>query len=101
MASGFKIKFTDYFEKQWLDYDSKTRETVTGKIRLLKTNPFRYPTHEGYRRVHKIKLNLEGKYQRLMYAVFMPDNQTITILGVFPRKTDYKDFERIFAELKK
>lgn len=31
----------------------------------------------------------------------MPDKEHITILGIFDRKADYKDFERIFDDLKK
>ncbi|MFH1055595.1 MAG: hypothetical protein V1744_05835 [Candidatus Altiarchaeota archaeon] len=101
MALNFSLKFTTYFERQWLGYGEDTRGLITEKLIILKQNPFRYPTHTGFHRVHKIKLTLEGKYQRLMYAVFMPDNQTITVLGVFDRSKEYKDFERIFAELRK
>jgi hypothetical protein len=36
-----------------------------------------------------------------MYAVFMPDSEHVTILGVFGRKAGYKDFEKIFKDLKK
>ena len=35
-----------------------------------------------------------------MYAVFMPDSEHITVLGMFDRGAGYKDFERIFKDLK-
>jgi len=101
MALRFELKYTRYFESQWIDYKEGDRERIREKLHLLKENPFHYPTLEGYHRVHKIKLTIADKYQRLIYAVFMPDNKTITILGVFERSKDYKDFERLFKELRK
>jgi mRNA-degrading endonuclease RelE of RelBE toxin-antitoxin system len=97
----FKFKFTRYFLKQWKKYDDKTRNLIRDKLRLIKINPFRYPKHTGYKFVFKVKLSIENKYSRLMYAVFMPDKKHITILGVFDRDANYKDFERIFKTFRK
>ena len=101
MALKFDFKFTHYFLNQWKVYDAKARKLINDKLSLIKQNPFRFPKHEGYRFVFKIKISIEGEYSRLMYAVFMPDSKHITILGVFDRKAEYKDFERIFRELRK
>src|SRR3989344_7650968 len=101
MVLSFQFKFTHYFLLQWEDYDEATREFIQSKLDLIKQNPFRFPKHEGYRFVFKVKISVEQKYSRLMYAVFMPDQQHITILGIFDRDVDYKDFERIFKELRK
>ncbi|MFC1690886.1 type II toxin-antitoxin system RelE/ParE family toxin [Nanoarchaeota archaeon] len=95
------FKFTKHFLEQWKNYDSKTRNLIQNKLRLIKHNPFRFPSHEGYKLIFKVKLSIESKYSRLMYAVFMPDSKHITILGIFERKSDYKDFERIFEQLRK
>jgi len=81
MDSRFQFKFTSYFLKQWKGYDKRTKDLVQEKINLIKQNPFRFP--------------------RLMYAVFMPDTKHITILGVFDRSASYKDFERLFKDLRK
>ncbi|MEA1925425.1 MAG: hypothetical protein U9M95_06105 [Candidatus Altiarchaeota archaeon] len=101
MASSFKLEFTKLFRKQWLTYDEKTRDLIRDKLLLVKKNPFRYPLHKGYTRVRKVKLSVEGKYQRLMYALHMPEADQILVLGVFERSQDYKDFERKFKHLKK
>ena len=101
MGSRFQLKFTSYFLKQWEGYDEKTKAFLQSKINLIKHYPFRFPRHEGYKFVFKVKLSVEQRYSRLMYAVFMPDAQHITILGIFDRNADYKDFERIFKELRK
>ena len=101
MVSLFKFKFTKYFSEQWEQYDEKTKESIKKKLELVKQNPFRFPAHKGYRFVFKVKLTVEDNYSRLMYAVFMPDKEHITILGIFDRKADYKDFERIFKDVRR
>lgn len=101
MALKFNFKFTRFFLKQWGNYDKKTRVFIQDKLKLVKQNPFRFPKHTGYRFVFKVKLSIDKKYSRLMYAVFMPDSKHITIIGIFERGVDYKDFERIFKSMEK
>lgn len=101
MGLPFKLKFTQYFSKQWQSYDEKTRTKIQKKLELVKQDPFHFPRQEGYHFVFKVKMEVEDTFSRLMYAVFMPDKEHITILGIFDRKADYKDFERIFDDLKK
>lgn len=100
MALDFELKYTRFFERQWLGYDEKTKNLIEDKLRLIKQNPFRYDTLEGYKRVRKVKLSIEGKYQRLLYALHMPQANQIFILGIFERDKDYKDFERKFTQFK-
>ena len=101
MGSKFGLEYTDYFLKQWADLDRESKELIEKKLYLIKQNPFRFPKHQGYKRVFKIKITVGDKYSRLMYAVFMPNKESITVLGIFPRKHDYKDFERLFGYLRK
>ncbi len=101
MALRFNLKFTKYFLKQWETYDEKAKNLIQCKLGLIKENPFRFPKHEGYKFVFKVKLTINNKFSRLMYAVFMPDSEHITILGLFDRGVDYKDFERLFKDFKK
>lgn len=101
MALKFNFKFTKFFLKQWDDYDKNIRDLIQDKLKLIKQNPFRFPRHTGYKFVFKVKLSVDKKYSRLMYAVFMPDSKHITILGIFDRDSSYKDFERIFEDLRK
>ena len=101
MVSKFDLKYTKFFERQWLGYDEKTQHLIQDKLGLIKQNPFRYDTLAGYRRVRKVKLSIEGKYQRLLYVLHLPKVNQILVLGVFEREKDYKDFERKFIQLKK
>lgn len=101
MALRFEFKFTDYFLEQWKNLDNKAKRIIEDKLKLIKQNPFRYEKHEGYKFVFKVKISIKSEYSRLMYAVFMPDAKHIAILGIFDRKAEYKDFERIFKDLRK
>ncbi len=101
MGLLFRFKFTKYFSEQWQSYDESTQKSIQKKLNLVKQNPFRFEKLEGYRFVFKIKISVEDNYSRLIYAVFMPDQEHITILGIFDRKVGYKDFDRIFSELRK
>ncbi|MBN2251793.1 MAG: hypothetical protein JW724_06945 [Candidatus Altiarchaeota archaeon] len=101
MGLKFELRYTRFFEKQWLGFDQKTKHLIEDKLRLIKQNPFRYDTLEGYTRIRKVKMSVEGKYQRLLYALHMPQARQILILGIFERSRDYKDFERKFARLRK
>jgi len=101
MGSRFSFYYSKYFADQWQGYDRRAKELIRKKLELIKENPFRFEKHEGYRFVFKVKLTIKDKYSRLMYAVFMPDSEHITILGIFPRDANYKDFERIFFRLRK
>jgi len=100
MGSGYGIKYTDYFIKQWQKLDDKSKRLIEGKLSLIVGNPFRYPNHKGYRRVFKVKLSIQNTYSRLMYAVYAPNKNSITILGIFPRERGYKDFKHLFGYLK-
>ncbi|NQV08854.1 hypothetical protein HQ529_03320 [Candidatus Woesearchaeota archaeon] len=97
---ALNLKYTEYFLKQWKQYNPKTKNQIQNKLDLIVLNPFRYQKHENHRFVFKVKLIINNNYSRLMYAVFMPDSKHITILGVFPRKSNYKDFEKIFLKTK-
>ncbi|MBM3309046.1 MAG: hypothetical protein FJY77_02230 [Candidatus Altiarchaeales archaeon] len=101
MASSFELHYTRFFERQWLNFDEKTKRFVEDKLRLIKLNPFRCETLEGYKKVRKLKLSVEGKYQRMLYALHMPQTNQILILGIFERSRDYKDFERKFSQFRK
>jgi len=101
MDYGYDIYFSSYFEKQWDTYGEHTQRFVEDKIKLIKANPFRFKPHKGYKNVFKVKLSIKDKYSRLMFAVYLPDDTSISILGIFPRDLDYKDFNRIFSYLRK
>lgn len=100
MGFEFGLEYSKYFLDQWAAFGAESKELIEKKLYLTRQNPFRFPKHRGYTRVFKIKMTVDNVYSRLMYAVFMPDEGSITVLGVFPRKHSYKDFDRIFGYLR-
>jgi len=98
---AWNFKFSQLFLKQWKEYNLKSKKLIQSKLKLIKDNPFRYPNQIGYKFVFKVKISIESRYSILIYAVFMPDSEDITILGIFDRSVNYKDFEKIFNKLKK
>jgi hypothetical protein len=102
MESNFEIIPSDYFKKQLEKSRTEEIKLINEKLKLIKSNPFRFKNFKGYRHVFKIKLNFKGEYSRLLYVVFQPEKDKIRIFGIFPRKQDYKDFKKFFnSELKK
>lgn len=97
----FSLRSTIFFIKQWENLGESSKNLINNKLSLIKQNPFRFPKHEGYNFVFKVKLNIGNNYSRLMYVVFMPDSKSVTILGIFDRKAEYKDFEKIFKDYRK
>ena len=101
MASRFELRFANYFLKQFDNYNEKEKRIINDKLALIEENPFRFDKHEGFKFVFKVKITVDDKFSRLMYAVFFPDAEHITILGIFDRKSEYKDFERMYNEFRK
>ncbi len=92
MDSTYKLLFSEYFEHQFKKIKKKT--LVEDKLRLLKQNPFRFKGLTGYHLVFEIKLRLNG-YQRLIYTVNVKE-KNILVFGLFPRKHEFKDFQRFY-----
>jgi len=90
------LNFTNYFLKQWKKLKEKDKKQIIAKLDIVKENPFRYPTHKGSKHIFKVKLSIQSSYSRLMYAVFIPNKNCITVFGIFDRRSNYKDFDRIF-----
>jgi len=100
MESKFEVYFSRYFIEQWQGYGNNTQAFINNKLSLIAHNPFRFRKHKGYAGVFKVKLDVENRYSRLMYTIYYPNPKSVTILGIFSRDRDYKDFERIFGYLR-
>jgi hypothetical protein len=98
MELSFNIVPTKIFEKQLEKADEKEIQKVKEKLRLIKSNPFRFKKLEGYKHIFSVKLEFNSEFSRLIYIVFYPTNKDLTILGIFDRKKSYKDIKRIFKD---
>jgi len=93
------LNFTNYFLKQWKKLSDKDKKQIITKLDIIKVNPFRYPKHKGSKHVFKVKISIQSSYSRLMYAVYIPDTKSITVFGIFDRKSNYREFDRIFKKI--
>ncbi len=98
MELNFNLIPTKFFQKQLEKLSKKEIEIIQKKLKLIKQNPFRFEKLEGYRFLFKIKVNVTNNYSRILYAVFKPNKNDITIYGIFPRKNNYQDIKRIFKD---
>ena len=95
----FIIESSDYFIKQSKKLDKKSKKIIYDKKKLIKENPFRFPKLAGYKFIFKINITIDNNYSRLMYAIYYPDKKHITILGIFDRKFNYKDFKKLYKQI--
>jgi len=94
----FQVKSLNFFLKQVKDLDEKSKAKIREKIELIKQNPFRFKTiHSKYfRKVFRVRLNIQGKETRLIYVVIEPN---ILIVCLLERKKDYRDLEKYLSKL--
>lgn len=69
------------------------------KLKLLKENPTRNKSLTGYKNTFEIKISINKNYSRIIYAVYLPKSNEITIFGIFKRKNDFKDFKNYYEKL--
>jgi hypothetical protein len=96
---GLNFKFSNFFKKQFKNYIKKDKQLISKKLKQVKINPFRFPKLAGYKFIFKINITIENNYSRLIYVVFYPDKEYITILGIFERKHSYKDFKKLYKQI--
>ncbi len=92
----FKIQVTHFALEQIQNLDEKTKRVVEDKVRLLKTNPYRYKRLHGYGlKLFRIRLKVQHKESRLVYTVIEPD---VVLLCFLERDKDYRELERIVRD---
>ena len=96
----YKIKALGYFKNQISKLDSKSKKIVYNKIQLIKENPFRYKKihSNNFSKVFRVRLNLQSKQTRLIYAIIEPN---IILVCLLDRKNDYKNLEKYISRLNK
>lgn len=93
---SFKIIPTKFFLKQLEELDDYSKAVIKSKKDLLKINPFRYKkVHSKKYRVYRIRMNLQNKETRLIYAILEP---RVIIVCLIDRKKDYKNLEKFLRK---
>lgn len=86
------LKPTQFFMEQLDLLDDKTKRILTDKLRLVKTNPYRYKRIHGYDLfLFRIRFEDRHKEKRLIYLVNKP---YVKILCILDRDKEYKDLKK-------
>ncbi len=94
----YSVISSEEFKKQFDKLDKKSKEIIYSKIQLLKDNPFRYKKIHSklFSKVFRVRLNLNKKETRMIYAVLKPK---IIIICLLDRKKDYRDLEKYLKRI--
>ena len=95
---SFKVKALDFFVKQVEKLDEKSKRTIREKIELVKKNPYRFKRihSKKFSKVFRVRLNLQGKETRLIYAVLEPN---ILIVCLLERKKKYRNLDKYLSKI--
>lgn len=94
---SYVIKPSYFFLEQInnLNYDSAG--LIEEKLKLLKSNPFRYKRIKGYRLfLFRIRFKDQNKEKRVIYLV---DKQFVKVLCILDRDNDYRDLRKYLIKL--
>jgi mRNA-degrading endonuclease RelE of RelBE toxin-antitoxin system len=96
----FQIKALNFFKQQIENLDPKTKRILHEKIQWIRENPYRYKKIHSklYSKIFRVRLKINSKETRLIYAVINPD---IILICLLDRKKDYKDLEKYLSKIKK
>lgn len=75
---------------------NKKKNLINLKLKLLKNISFRFKALKFYKNTFEIKIIIENNYSRLIYVVYLPKVNEITIFGIFKREKAFKDFKHKF-----
>jgi len=93
----FAVKLSLVIVKQLNALDEKSKRIIRGKIRLVEENPFRFKRVHSklFRKVFRVRINLQGKETRMIYVVLEPN---IIIACLLERKKNYRDLEKYLSK---
>jgi len=94
----YQVKSLEAFDKKASKLDSKSRKTIYDKIQLIKQNPYRFKRihSKNYSKIFRVRLNLQQKETRMIYAIIKPN---IILVCLLDRKKDYKDLEKYLEKI--
>lgn len=94
----FELVATEIFIEQIEDLDKKSKDQIKEKIDLISSNPFRFKRihTKTVQNVFRVRLNLQSKEIRLIYAVLSPN---IVLVCLLDRKNNYTDLEKYLGKI--
>ncbi|MBU2099621.1 type II toxin-antitoxin system RelE/ParE family toxin [Candidatus Micrarchaeota archaeon] len=94
----FAVKLSPVIVKQLDALDEKSKRLVWDKIKLVEENSFHFKRIHSlaFRKVFRVRLNLQGKETRLIYVILEPN---IIIVCLLERKKNYRDLEKYLSRL--
>jgi len=95
---NFELAATEFFIRQTENLDDKSKNQIKEKIKLISSNPFRFKRlhSKTVRNVFRVRLNIQDKEVRLIYAVLSPN---VILICLSDRKNDYKHLEKYLEKL--
>ena len=94
----FELVATEFFIEQIENLDKKSKGQIKEKIDLISSDPFRFKKihTKTVKNVFRVRLNLQSKEIRLIYAVLSPN---IVLVCLLDRKNNYNDLEKYLGKL--
>ena len=93
----YALKPSYFFLKQLDDISDEAAKLIDKKLRLAKTNPYRYKRIQGYGLfLFRIRFEDNHKEKRVIYLV---DKPFIKVLCILDRDKEYKDLKRYLKKL--
>ena len=93
----YVIKPSQFFLSQVDKLNDEAAKLIEQKLRLAKTNPFRYKRIHGYKLfLFRIRFENERKEKRVVYLV---DKPCIKVLCILDRGKEYKDLQKYLKKL--
>ena len=89
----FSVRPTRLFLKQLESISRGARQLIKKKIVLVSQNPYHFKSIRSRfcSKVFRVRLNIDGKECRMIYAVIEPN---VIIVCILERKHGYADLER-------
>ena len=94
----FTVKLSPVMIEQLNKLDEKSKKIISEKIKLIEENPFHFKKihSQRFRKVFRIRLNLQGKEMRLIYVAFEPN---IILACLLDRNKNYTDLEKYLNKI--
>jgi mRNA-degrading endonuclease RelE of RelBE toxin-antitoxin system len=95
---NFELVSTEFFLDQIKNLSEKYKKQIQKKLKLIKQNPFRFKSihSKKFSRVFRVRMQIEGKEMRLIYAVL---GTKIIIAGLLDRSKEYRDLENYLSKI--
>ena len=87
------VKALGQFDRQVDKESQKSRKIIYDKIKLIEENPYRFKKifSKKVSRLFRVRLNLDKRETRLIYAIVEPN---VILVCLLDRKKDYKDLDK-------